>query len=88
MQGAFPGIKGILNNLPNFKREEKLPVILSKEELEPLISAAKSINHKLIIQIGYSASSRLREIINLERQDIDFDKNLILSKSILIKNLL
>jgi len=29
-------IQNILNNLPNFKREKKLPVILSKEELNCL----------------------------------------------------
>ncbi|MEM4260763.1 MAG: tyrosine-type recombinase/integrase [Candidatus Woesearchaeota archaeon] len=70
-------IQDILNNLPNFKREKKLPVILSKEEIEMLISATKNINHRLIIQIGYSAGLRVSEIINLKWQDIDFDRNLI-----------
>ena len=69
--------QGILKNLPNFKREKKLPVILSKEEIEMLISATKNINHRLIIQIGYSAGLRVSEIINLKWQDIDFDRNLI-----------
>jgi site-specific recombinase XerD len=70
-------IQEILINLPNFKREKKLPVILSKEEIEMLISATKNINHRLIIQIGYSAGLRVSEIINLKWQDIDFDRNLI-----------
>ena len=70
-------IQDILDNLPNLKREKKLPVILSKEEIESLISATKNINHRLIIQIGYSAGLRISEIINLKWRDIDFDRNLI-----------
>ncbi len=70
-------IQTVLDNLPNIKREKKLPVILSKEEIESLISATKNINHRLIIQIGYSAGLRVSEIINLKWEDIDFDRNLI-----------
>ena len=70
-------IQDILNNLPNLKREKKLPVVLSKEEIESLISATKNINHRLIIQIGYSAGLRISEIINLKWCDLDFDRNLI-----------
>jgi len=70
-------IQSVLDNLPNIKREKKLPVILSKQEIEKLISVTKNINHRLIIQIGYSAGLRVSEIINLKWQDIDFDRNLI-----------
>ena len=70
-------IQDILNNLPNIKREKKLPVILSKEEIERLISSTKNINHRLIIQVGYSAGLRISEIIYLHWKDIDFDRNLI-----------
>jgi len=70
-------MQGILDNLPNVKREKKLPVILSKEEIKKLISATKNINHRLIIQIGYSAGLRVSEIINLRWEDVDFDRNLI-----------
>ncbi len=70
-------IQDVLDNLPNVKREKKLPVILSKEEIERLISSTKNMNHRLIIQIGYSAGLRISEIINLKWQDVDFDRNLI-----------
>ena len=66
-----------LENLPNVKREKKLPIILSKKEIIKLIYSTKNINHRLIIQIGYSAGLRVSEIINLKWQDIDFDRNLI-----------
>lgn len=70
-------IQEILDNLPNVKREKKLPIILSKEEIEKLITATININHQLIIQIGYAAGLRISEIINLKWQDIDFNRNTI-----------
>ena len=70
-------IEQILNDLPNVKRAKKLPVILSKEEIVQLITATNHINHRLIIQIGYSAGLRVSEIINLKWEDIDFNRNLV-----------
>ncbi len=70
-------LNDILNNLPNVKREKKLPIILSKKEIEELLLATRNINHRLIIQVGYSAGLRVSEIINLKWQDIDQDRNLI-----------
>ncbi len=70
-------IDSILADLPNVKREKKLPVILSKEEIERMIDATKNLNHRLMIQVGYSAGLRASEVINLQWQDIDFDRNII-----------
>ncbi|MGV8171993.1 MAG: tyrosine-type recombinase/integrase [Candidatus Woesearchaeota archaeon] len=70
-------IKGIIESLPNVKREKKLPVILSREEIARLLTATKNLNHRLIIQIGYSAGLRVSEIINLKWEDIDFDRDII-----------
>jgi len=47
-----PEIDSVLKNLPNVKREKKLPVILSKEEIEKMIMSTKNLNHRLIMQIG------------------------------------
>lgn len=71
------GINRLLKDIPIVKREKKLPVVLSKEEIKKLISATTNINHRLIIQIGYSAGLRISEIINLKWQDINFDRNII-----------
>lgn len=70
-------LEKILNDLPNVKREKRLPVILSKEEVERLVFVTKNLNHRLIILVGYSAGLRVSEIINLKWEDVDFDRNLI-----------
>ena len=70
-------IENILKNLPNVKREKKLPVILSKNEIERMIKVTKNVNHRLMIQIGYSAGLRVSEIISLKWRDIDFERDII-----------
>lgn len=77
LKRSDPEIESILNNLPNVKREKKLPIILSKEEINKMIHSTNNLNHRLIIQVGYAAGLRCSEIINLQWQDIDFDRNII-----------
>lgn len=70
-------IEELIKDVPNVKREKKLPIVLSKEEIEKIIIVTKNLNHRLIIQIGYSAGLRVSEIINLKWKDIDFDREII-----------
>jgi len=70
-------IEKILKNLPNSKREKKLPEILSKEEIDRLIKSTNNLVHRAIIQTGYASGLRISEIINLKWKDIDFDRNVI-----------
>jgi site-specific recombinase XerD len=72
-----PKLNDFINNLPNLKRAKKLPVILSKQEIQQMIISTKNYNHRLIIQIAYAAGLRVSEIINLKWQDIDFSRNTI-----------
>jgi len=67
--------------IPNFKKENKLPVVLSKIEIGKMIKSTNNLNHRLIIQIGYAAGLRASEIINLKWEDIDFFRNVIHIKS-------
>jgi len=70
-------VKEILNRIPNLKKGNKLPEILSKGEIERMIDSTKNLNHRLIIELAYSSGLRLSEIINLRWKDIDFERNLI-----------
>ena len=69
------------SKVPNYKSDKKLPVILSKKEINNLIIATQSFRHRVIIQIMYGAGLRLSEVINLNWKDIGFQRNIIHIKS-------
>ncbi len=58
-------------SIPRIKREKKLPVVLSKEEVKSILSEVKNIKHKTILTLIYSAGLRVGEAIKLKVQDID-----------------
>lgn len=62
---------------PNLKREKKIPVVLSKSEIERMIIATRNVNHRLLIQMGYGTGMRASELVNLKWEDIDFQRNVI-----------
>ena len=53
------------------RREKKLPVILSHQEVKTVIEVTINIKHKAILMLGYSAGLRVGEVIGLRIQDID-----------------
>ncbi|MBI2667914.1 tyrosine-type recombinase/integrase [Candidatus Woesearchaeota archaeon] len=56
------------------KTPERIPVVLSKEEIKSLFNAIKNQKHKLMIQLMYSAGLRVSELINLKADDLDINK--------------
>ncbi|MEA3254275.1 MAG: tyrosine-type recombinase/integrase [Candidatus Altiarchaeota archaeon] len=64
-------------NLPLAKKTPKLPVVLSREEINKMIRATNNMKHKLILMFLYYAGLRLNEIRNLGWHDMDFDRELI-----------
>lgn len=63
------------------RREHKLPEILSRTEIQLLISSFTNIKHKAIISTIYSAGLRLEECLNLKIIDIDSENNIIRVRS-------
>lgn len=53
------------------RREKKLPVILSRSEINKIIEVTQNIKHKAILMIIYSGGLRISESINLKITDID-----------------
>ncbi|MBI2106717.1 tyrosine-type recombinase/integrase [Candidatus Woesearchaeota archaeon] len=56
------------------KVPEKLPVVLTKEEVKMLLESIDNPKHKLMIGLMYSAGLRVSELINLKIKDFEFDK--------------
>lgn len=55
------------------KVPEKLPVVLSKEEVKNLINVISNSKHKLMISLLYGAGLRVSELINLRVKDLQID---------------
>lgn len=56
------------------RKEKRLPVIFSKEEVAKLISSVKNRKHKAILSTAYSTGMRLNEVRMLSINDIDSDR--------------
>lgn len=59
------------------KKKQKLPVVLSVEEMQRLIFACSNIKHKTILCLMYSTGLRISEVINLKIQNIDSSRMII-----------
>lgn len=63
--------KNVLNErfdekLPLAKKDLRLPVMLSREEISRMTEATNNIKHKFVLMFLYYAGSRLDEVRNLE----------------------
>ena len=59
------------------KKKKTLPKVLSRELIQKLINVTTNLKHKLVIILLYSSGLRLSEVVNLKREDIDVDRNII-----------
>ncbi|MGI1660481.1 MAG: tyrosine-type recombinase/integrase [Desulfitobacterium sp.] len=57
--------------LPRPKREEKLPNVLSKEEVLAIFQSTQNLKHRALLTLAYSAGLRVSEVVSLGVTDID-----------------
>jgi site-specific recombinase XerD len=60
--------------IPRARQPQKLPQILSREEIESLIGKTVNLKHRAILMTAYGAGLRLNEICHLKLTDIDSDR--------------
>ena len=56
------------------KKEKKLPSVLTKQEVAKLIDSSQTLKSNLILKLLYSSGLRVSEIVNLKKQDMDFNE--------------
>ncbi len=56
------------------KRSKKLPVVLSRDEIQRVLDSIKNSKHRLLIALSYGAGLRISEAINLKVQDINLNE--------------
>lgn len=59
---------------PYAKRVSKLPVVLSRRDIDCVLNVIKNPKHKLLIALSYGAGLRVSEVINLRIKDIDLEE--------------
>ena len=59
------------------RKEQKLPVILSKTEVSRLLSSISNLKHRTMLSVAYSGGLRMGEVLSLRTNDILFDRGLI-----------
>lgn len=63
--------------LPSIKRDKKLPVVLSAEEMKVLLKVPTLLKHRVLIVFFMAADSVAHEVRALLIKDVDFDRNII-----------
>lgn len=64
-------------NIKFMKRQKRLPVVLSRDEIMQVIATIKNKKHQTMIALAYGAGLRVSEIVNLKAGNIDISSNLI-----------
>jgi len=59
------------------KKDKRLPVILSQEEVLRILSSVNNIKHRLILMLMYSTGLRVGEVVKLRVEDIDVERGVI-----------
>lgn len=60
--------------IPSVKTPQKLPVILSKEEVVKMLNHPNQLKHRIAISLLYGCGLRNPELSNLSVNEIDFDR--------------
>ncbi len=63
--------------LPHLKRDQKLPVVLSQQEMKELINAPTLLRHRVLIALLYGCGLRCFEARALMIKDVDFQRNMM-----------
>jgi integrase/recombinase XerD len=66
-----------LDGLARTRRQTKLPVVLSLEEVTRFLQAVTSIRHRAILMTAYAAGLRISEVLGLRADDIDSQRMVI-----------
>lgn len=56
------------------KRNQKLPVVLTRDEVIRIINSIKNNKHRLMVALAYGAGLRVSEVIDLKIKDVDLNE--------------
>lgn len=71
------GQKEKFKYIPYARKEQKLPIVLSQDEIQKMFTVCKNKKHKVILALLYSCGLRVSELINLQWSHIDRSRHVI-----------
>jgi integrase/recombinase XerD len=63
--------------VPPMRKEQKLPEILSREEVERILTATVTVRDRVLLMAAYAGGLRVSEVVALRPGDIDVGRGLI-----------
>ena len=67
-----------LHNVERPEKPDRLPTVLSKQEVKRILEATGNLKHRCMLQLLYAGGLRIGEVINLRLSDVKSDRNLLL----------
>ncbi len=67
-----------LNQVERPEKPERLPQVLSKQDVLKILSVTENLKHRCMLQLLYAGGLRIGEVINLKLTDVQSDRNLLL----------
>jgi len=71
------GQKNKFKNIPYARKDKKLPIVLSKDEVQKMFDVCENLKHKTILSLLYACGLRVSELINLKWAHIDRSRMII-----------
>ena len=71
------GKDDLVLSLPKIDRPNKLPVVLSPEEVRQLVKAPLLIREKIMFGLTYDTGMRISELVSLQVRDVDLHRMVI-----------
>jgi site-specific recombinase XerD len=66
-----------IEQIPFPRRQRKLPLILSRDEVKALLLAPRSLRHRALLAVLYGSGLRVAEVARLKVGDIDSRRNVL-----------
>lgn len=71
------GMKDKRIELPSIRKEKKLPIVLSREEVKRILQAPTLLRHRILLGLLYGCGLRCFEVRNIQVRDIDYDRGML-----------
>lgn len=64
-------------SIPRPRKEQKLPAVLSQEEVARMLTKPRNLKHRALLMLMYSSGVRVGELVRLRSADLDPDRGLL-----------